>query len=295
MARVAVLGSTGMLGSAVTRYFCANLADVTEFNRSGKATHLGNIAHHIDVSDPLLNLNSVFSNFEFDYIINAVGLIKQLIDESDFNSISMAQQVNSVFPKKLNEFSKASGIPVIQIGTDCVYSGLRGGYTESDLFDPSDIYGESKVVGEKYSQDSMTIRCSIIGRELKTKNSLLEWLLSQPRKSQINGYTNHIWNGVTTLTFTRVIYGIIDNNTYAPGTLHLVPKDQVSKFELLRILAEMFERKDIEISEFDPEISVNRTLATLFPHKNEQLWLNAGYTGVPSIAELIQEYAEWSS
>jgi dTDP-4-dehydrorhamnose reductase len=97
------------------------------------------------------------------------------------------------------------------------------------------------------------------------------------------------------LTFARIIQGIIKNNSFSPGTLHLVPNDQISKFELLQILAEKFRRQDIEIKEFAAEIGVNRTLATLFPHKNEQLWLNAGYNQVPSIAELIQEYADWSS
>ena len=246
------------------------------------------------MSDPLLDLDFVFSSFDFDYIINAVGLIKQLIIESDPISISMAEQVNSIFPKKLNEFSKASGIPVIQIGTDCVYSGFRGSYTESDPFDPTDIYGDSKVIGEKHSQESMTIRCSIIGRELRSKNSLLEWVLSQPRDSQINGYINHIWNGVTTLDFAKIVLGIVSSDSFEKGVMHLIPRNHVSKFELIKRIAEEYERKDIRILEFNAEISINRTLGTINPDRNSKLWALAGYNEVPTIEHLLGEYSKWS-
>jgi dTDP-4-dehydrorhamnose reductase len=195
----------------------------------------------------------------------------------------------------LNSYAKDSSIPIIQIGTDCVYSGLDGDYSEDFEFDCNDLYGLSKVSGEHESKSMMTIRCSIIGHEIKSSVSLMDWFLSQPTSAPVNGYTNHFWNGVTTLAFARVVNGIVAKNAYSPGTVHLVPKDQVSKFELLQILAEMYGRKDIEISKFESEMSINRTLATLFPHKNEQMWLNAGYTQTPSIVELIQEYAEWCS
>jgi dTDP-4-dehydrorhamnose reductase len=231
----------------------------------------------------------------FDLVVNAVGLIKQLINEGNREDTKIAYLINSDLPCELNAYAKHSSTPIIQIGTDCVYSGLQGNYSEDSEFDCNDLYGLSKVSGELESKSIMTIRCSIIGHEVKSSVSLMEWFLSQPVSTSINGYTNHIWNGVTTLTFARVIHGVISKNTYSPGTIHLVPKDQISKFELLQILAEKFGRQDIEIKEFEAEIGVNRTLATLFPHKNEQLWLNAGYTQVPSIAELIQEYAEWSS
>jgi dTDP-4-dehydrorhamnose reductase len=123
----------------------------------------------------------------------------------------------------------------------------------------------------------------------------MDWFLTQPRSATVRGYTNHHWNGVTTLAFARVIEGVICQKTFSPGTLHLVPKDQISKFELLQILAEEFGRTDIKINPFQTEFGVNRTLVTHFPDKNERFWFNAGYTQVPSITELIKEYAEWSS
>jgi len=292
--KVAVLGTTGMLGSTVVKFLSSNLGQVWEFNRFGKSVVEGNIGNFLDVTEKV-SLENFINNVSFDYVINCVGLIKQRIEDNSEDQVKLAYQLNSDFPSFLNEFSSQTSTKVIQIGTDCVYSGLEGNYDENSQFDCTDVYGLSKVEGETRSSKLMTIRTSIIGHELNSAVSLMDWLVNQSPCSKVQGYENHYWNGVTTLTFARIIQGIIKNNSFSPGTLHLVPKDQISKFELLQILAEKFRRQDIEIKEFAAEIGVNRTLATLFPHKNEQLWLNAGYNQVPSIAELIQEYADWSS
>ena len=292
--KIAVLGTTGMLGSTVVKFISGDFGQVWEFNRLGKSIVEGNIGNFLDVTEKA-SLENFTKIAGFDYVINCVGLIKQRIEEDSEEQVKLAYKLNSEFPSFLSEFSSRSSTKIIQIGTDCVFSGLEGNYDENSQFDCTDVYGLSKVEGENRSSQLMTIRTSIIGHELNSAISLMDWLVSQSPNSKVQGYANHYWNGVTTLAFARIIQGIIKNNSFSPGTLHLIPKDQVSKFELLQILAEMFGRKDIAISEFQAEIAVNRTLATLFPHENEQLWLNAGYTEVPSIAELIQEYAEWSS
>ena len=294
MTKIGILGTTGMLGSTLARYLTPLVDEVVEINRSGTSIVNGNKVLTFDVVQGQL-IREYLDSEQFDLVVNAVGLIKQLINEGNQEDTKIAYLINSDLPRELNAYAKHSSTPIIQIGTDCVYSGLAGNYSEDSEFDCNDLYGLSKVSGELESKSMMTIRCSIIGHEVKSSVSLMDWFLSQPASTSVNGYTNHIWNGVTTLTFARVVHGVISKNTYSPGTIHLVPKDQVSKFELLKILAEVYRRNDIEISEFEAEIGVNRTLATLFPHKNEQLWLNAGYTQVPSIVELIQEYAEWSS
>ena len=283
-----------MLGSTLTRYLTPLVDEVVEINRSGTSIVNENRVLTFDAVQGR-PIREYLERERFDLVVNAVGLIKQLINEGNQEDVKIAYLINSDLPRELNAYAKDSSTPIIQIGTDCVYSGLEGNYSENSEFDCNDLYGLSKVSGEHESKSMMTIRCSIIGHEVKSSVSLMDWFLSQPASTSVNGYTNHIWNGVTTLTFARVIQGIISKNTYSPGTIHLVPKDQISKFELLKILAEVFRRNDVKISEFEAEIGVNRTLATLFPHKNEQLWLNAGYTEVPSIVELIQEYAEWSS
>jgi dTDP-4-dehydrorhamnose reductase len=283
-----------MLGSTLTRYLTPLVDEVVEINRSGTSIVNENRVLTFDAVQGR-PIREYLERERFDLVVNAVGLIKQLINEGNQEDVKIAYLINSDLPRELNAYAKDSSIPIIQIGTDCVYSGLKGNYSEDSEFDCNDLYGLSKVSGEHESKSIMTIRCSIIGHEVKSSVSLMDWFLSQPASTSVNGYYNHIWNGVTTLTFARVIHGIISKNTYSPGTIHLVPKDQVSKFELLQILAETFGRGDIKINEFEAEIGVNRTLATNFPQKNEELWLNAGYTEVPSIVELIQEYAKWSS
>jgi dTDP-4-dehydrorhamnose reductase len=283
-----------MLGSTLARYLTPLVDEVVEINRSGTSIVTGNRVVAFDAVQGQL-IKECLEREKFDLVVNAIGLIKQVINEGNQEDIKTSYIVNSDLPRELNAYAKESSTPIIQIGTDCVYSGLESNYTEDSDFDCNDLYGLSKVSGEHESKSMMIIRCSIIGHEVNSSVSLMDWFLSQPTSALVKGFSNHFWNGVTTLTFARVVHGIIEKNIYSPTTTHLVPKDQVSKFELLQILAEAFGRKDIEISAFEAEISVNRTLATLFPHKNKQLWLNAGYTQVPSIAELIQEYAEWSS
>ncbi len=283
-----------MLGSALTKYLTPCVNEVVEMNRSGKATVTGNKALTFDavLGNPI---REYLEKEQFDFVINAIGLIKQLMDETDEEVVKTAYLVNSNLPRDLSVYAKDTSTAIIQIGTDCVYSGHLGNYSENSKFDCDDLYGLSKVSGESKSDSLMTIRCSIIGHEINRPVSLMDWFLTQPKSATVRGYTNHYWNGLTTLAFARVINGIIHHNTFSPGTSHLVPRDQISKFDLLRILAEQFERTDIKINAFQTEIGINRTLVTLFPDKNEQLWLNAGYTEVPSITELIEEYTKWSS
>ena len=293
MTKIGILGTSGMLGSTLARYLTPKINEVVEINRSGNPTVNGNRVITFDaVQGPAIRES--LENEQFDFVINAVGLIKQLINADNKKDIMNAYLINSGLPRDLNSYANDSTTQIIQIGTDCVYSGLEGNYSEDAKFDCNDIYGLSKVSGEYESKSIMTIRCSIVGHEVNSSVSLMDWFLNQPAFSSVKGYRNHFWNGVTTLAFSRVIHGIIDKRTYAPGRIHLVPKDQISKFELLQIIGEKFGRSDIEINEFEAEIGVNRTLGTLFPQKNERLWLDAGYNRTPSISELIEEYAEWS-
>jgi dTDP-4-dehydrorhamnose reductase len=194
---------------------------------------------------------------------------------------------------KLEVFSKKSGAKVIQIGTDCVYSGLRGKYLESDIFDPVDVYGITKSIGEKYANSSMLIRCSIIGREIRGNNSLMEWVLNQPLGEKINGYANHIWNGVTTLHFAQIVLGVIESNSFEEGVQHLIPKDIVSKYDLLNIIASRFDRRDLRISKSRVDSSIDRSLATNNLERNLQLWQLGGYNTIPTIDEMVAAYSRW--
>ena len=293
MANVAILGSTGMLGATMAKVLDENCINLFEFNRSGVSITKSTQAEEFDVIKRN-NLDKIFKRFNLDYIVNCIGIVNNLINNKDQHSIDLAYKVNAEFPAALNDYSIKSGIPVITIGTDCVYSGKVGNYSEIDRFDPIDHYGISKSMGEKASTTSMVIRCSIIGRETNASNSLLEWLLTHPKDAVINGYINHIWNGITNLHFSQVVAGIIKNSNFKAGKLHLVPKDLVSKFELLRIMAREFGRADLRIDKFESKTSINRSLITTDTERNLRLWQDGGYNEIPTIEEMISTYSTWT-
>ena len=292
MIKVAVLGSTGMLGSSITRVLENESVTVYEFNRSGISITKKNHARKINaITD--FDFSEVFSELKIDYIVNCIGMIKQVINPDEQSSVDLAYKINSNFPLKLNIYAKSVGIPVIQIGTDCVYSGKEGLYSEDQPHDPSDIYGLTKELGEQSSTCSMILRCSIIGKELSSANSLLSWVLSNPNNSSINGYTNHFWNGVTTQHFSQVVHGIIKSSSFKHGIFHLVPKNIVTKYDLVNSIAKHFDRSDLRIRKFEAESMVNRSLITNNLEQNLSFWQNGGYNEIPSIEEMVSSYAVW--
>ena len=224
-----------------------------------------------------------------DYVINCIGVINKSIAEESADSRQSALLTNSLFPYRLNDLASERGFRIIQIATDCVFSGEKGGYLESDKHDTTDTYGKTKSLGEVPSENMMNIRVSIIGREVSSKVSLFEWVRNQPLNSQIHGYSDHFWNGVTTQAFSRICRGIIENSGFTAGTHHLVPADIMSKFELVTAIANRIGRSDIDILERPSGNRVDRTLATINASLNEQMWVNGGYTSIPRIASLVSD------
>lgn len=224
-----------------------------------------------------------------DYVINCIGVINKSIAEESADSRQSALLTNSLFPYRLNDLASELGFRIIQIATDCVFSGEKGGYLESDKHDTTDTYGKTKSLGEVPSENMMNIRVSIIGREVSSKVSLFEWVRNQTLNSQIHGYSDHFWNGVTTQAFSRICRGIIENSGFTAGTHHLVPADIMSKFELVTAIANRIGRSDIDILERPSGNRVDRTLATINASLNEQMWVNGGYTSIPRIASLVSD------
>jgi dTDP-4-dehydrorhamnose reductase len=293
MAKVAVFGSMGMLGSVLTHLLKSKNETIYEFNRSGISVTGKNFTRQFDVTTNYSIAKSL-NGLEIDYIVNCIGLIKQLIEENCSNSVDLANRINFQFPQYLNSYARTFEVPLIQIGTDCVYSGKSGRYSENNPHDPIDLYGITKSLGEKSSDSSMIIRCSIVGKELKSTNSLMEWILSQPYGATINGYTNHIWNGVTTLHFAQIVWGIIQNKNYKPGVSHLVPKDIISKYELIELIAKNFGRDDLLVSKFEAETSIDRSLISVDSERNLRMWQEGGYNEIPTIGQMLSTYANWA-
>jgi dTDP-4-dehydrorhamnose reductase len=180
-----------------------------------------------------------------DAVINAVGVIKQR--EEAKNSI-LCTEINELFPHRLRSVCEQFGIRLIHISTDCVFDGVKGDYRETDRPNARDVYGKSKALGELTAPPALTLRTSIIGLELKRKQSLVEWFLAQ--RGTIKGFTQAIYTGLTTLEMARVIERCLVSHPRLTG-LWQVASEPITKFELLRILAAKLGRTDIRITPDD--------------------------------------------
>lgn len=268
MVKIAVLGSTGMLGSSVGKYLIKQGYEVATSYRNETVSYGDKKFFY----DPTTENNHIP---DCDYVINCIGVIKPFIDDDKQKSIFL----NSMFPHKLAEECNNSGKKLIHITTDCVYSGKDGNYSERSEHDCLDFYGKTKSLGEP-KDDCMVIRTSIIGEEIHKDASLISWVKSM-RGKEINGFTNHLWNGVTTKQYAKVCDNIIKNDLYQNGLYH-VHSNSVTKFELVSSINERFDL-GIKINPLETQQVVDRTLAT-----NEDLSLLL-MRDVPSVKEQIED------
>ncbi|CAN2173525.1 RfbD dTDP-4-dehydrorhamnose reductase [Candidatus Nanopelagicaceae bacterium] len=290
MGKIVVLGSRGMLGREVTRVLQSHQFDVVPTIRGG---NVSGSQVRLDFNSNVEELRNFFLKIgRVDYVINCIGMIKQ-----KFNSESEIRDsitVNSMLPAFLNVCSTEFDFRVIQIATDCVFSGREGRYVESSTHDVSDLYGVTKSLGEITSERFLNLRCSIIGEETGTHFSLYSWLLSQPFNSVVNGYTDHYWNGLTTESFSRIVSGILTTESFEPGTKHVVPVDTLTKHNLLGIIAKLNNRSDIIIREYESGTKVDRSLSTEYEEFNNNLWSSAGYESKPTIQNMIEQFVQTS-
>ena len=170
-----------------------------------------------------------------DVVINAVGIVKQLpAAENVINTLT----VNSILPHRLYQLSFEFGFRLILISTDCVFLGNTGNYTEDDPADALDLYGRSKNLGEVVGERCLTIRSSIIGRELIDIHGLLEWFLSN-RDGTVNGFSRAIYSGFPTIEFADIIAELLTNYPELNGLFH-ISSDPIDKFRLLKLINEAF-------------------------------------------------------
>ena len=284
MTKVLVLGGRGMIGAGVVSALKDAGVEVIKTSRNPESSDTLKFEAAADsITDLLGNLTAG------DYVFNGIGLIKQRINESTIGDRKRAIAFNAEFPHALAEAVEAKGIRVIQVATDCVYEGTLGNYAESSKHDASDVYGKTKSLGEVPSPDVMHLRCSVIGPETGTSLSLYEWVRNQPANAQLTGYTDHLWNGVTSAAFGRIIAGIVINDQFTAGLQHLVTASVVSKANLVRAIAARCGRDDITITDATTVKPVDRTLKTEHRERNESLWRAAGYAAIPSVEQLVAE------
>lgn len=240
-----LFGSNGMLGKYVNKILSQSFK-VKCFSRTDYDIL-------IDTWDKLIELlKNMNSN---DIIINCIGIIPQKYKLSDNYSFI---KVNTLFPHKLQEIAEKSNSKLIHITTDCVFNGSKGLYNENDIHDEDNLYGVSKSLGEP--ENSCIIRTSIIGHEETHKKSLLEWIISNKNK-EINGYDNHLWNGVTCLTLANIINNMINNNIYWKGVRHIYSPTTVSKYHLCVYVNKIYDL-NITINKVNDKFNINKSLTS---------------------------------
>ena len=259
MARILVLGVTGMLGSAVFRVFSADAARQTfgTLRSNAALRHFPQDCHArlvtgVDVLDQDA-LVSAMARVKPDVVINCVGLIKQLADAKDPLT---ALPINAMLPHRLARLCELGGARLIHVSTDCVFSGRKGLYLESDLSDAEDLYGKSKYIGELHElPNAITLRTSIIGHELGSAYALVDWFLSQ--QGEVRGFTKAIFSGLPTVELARVIKDFVIPNPELSGLYH-VAAAPIDKFRLLSLVAAQY-GKQIEIRP-DAALVIDRSL-----------------------------------
>lgn len=188
-----------------------------------------------------------------DVIFNAVGIVKQIPTAK--NTVATLL-INAVVPHQIAEISAQVGARLIQISTDCVFEGTRGMYREEDRPDATDLYGKSKHLGEVTGENCLTVRTSIIGRELATSHGLVEWLLGNRGKS-VKGYANAIFSGFPTLVLADIISHVIEDHPSLYGLFH-VSSDPIDKFTLLNLINDRL-KLDIVVERFE-DVRIDRSL-----------------------------------
>lgn len=234
--RILVLGAGGMAGHVVSLALREKGYDVETLSARHR---LDSRTHLIDVSDTQ-RFDSFLDSHHFDVVVNCIGL---LIQQSEQRK-DMAAYINGYLPHKLAYRYRESTTRVIHISTDCVFSGHNAPYRENSPLDGQTFYDRSKALGEIINDKDLTFRMSIIGPEIQEKGvGLFHWFMQQ--RGTVHGYTNAMWSGITTIELAKGIVAAIEQRL--SGLYHLVPKANISKYNLLCLFREIFKCSNIDI------------------------------------------------
>ena len=239
--RVLVLGGSGMLGHKLVQVLRDRVevtATVREPAGRWREFPIFNAPVRLLGGVDAANFDGIGRAIErtrANAVINCIGIIKQVDVARDAVAV---MQVNALFPHRLADLCGSLGARLIHISTDCVFSGSVGGYRESDVPDAESLYGRSKQLGEVIRRNCLTIRTSIIGREITKAAGLLEWFLGH-RGGTVDGFTRAVFSGLTTLELARVLADVVSYHGDLAGLYH-VASQPISKYELVsRINEEM--------------------------------------------------------
>lgn len=272
MIKVLVIGIKGMAGHVVFR----SLPILGNYDVYG-------IARNVEASDKVFNLD-VFNteelkkiiDLQFDVIINCIGILNKDAEDNPHKAVWF----NSYFPHFLEAVTKNTKTKVISISTDCVFSGKRGNYCETDFKDGEGFYAVSKSLGEIINDKDLTIRTSIIGPELnKNGIGLFHWFMQQ--KKETNGYTQAFWSGITTIELAKVLDQAIKQNI--KGLIVVAGQNKIDKYSLLVLFNKVFKNNSIVINK-NSSYKVDKSM---YSNRND-----FEYT-VPTYEEMIEEMKRW--
>ena len=258
--RILILGGNGMIGHKMYQIITKVNEDTWVTLRNDLSTYVfsniynkNKVIDNIDLSD-FKKLLHTLNEIKPDIIINACGItIRRGVEKFISNTILL----NSVLPHFLNEWVSLNNKRLIHFSTDCVFSGKKGNYLDTDIKDAYDLYGSTKSLGEIVNSDfSITLRGSMIGRELENKTELLEWFLQQSNK-KVKGFSEVIYAGITTVKMAEIVIRIINFYPNLTGVYN-ISSIPISKYDLLILFNEHFATNSI--IEIDKSYSSNKNL-----------------------------------
>jgi len=268
---ILILGSSGMLGHVVTKYFEERSYDVYNLSHRIKINERTEIMDVTNFSE----FDKYLNKLKVDVIVNCIGTL----NEDAENSPDKAILLNSYLPRFLEKKYMNTKVKIIQISTDCVFSGKTGNYTEDSFRDGDSIYARTKTLGEINNNKDLTIRTSIIGPDINEDGiGLFQWFMNQ--KGTIYGFKNAYWTGVTTIELAKGIEKLIKNDV--AGLYHFVPNEKISKYNLLNIIAEIFNRNMNIIPKEDYYVD-----KSLINTRTDFKYV------IPTYREMIEEMKSW--
>lgn len=241
---ILVLGASGMLGSAVQHALAECTGWCVHYTQRKEPSAPG----FLDILEtPREQWRAILKRRPYDYVVNCIGILKPAVKEQDSESLSRAIRVNALFPQEVAEIATESRI--LHVSTDGVFSGSLGRlYVETDPTDCTDAYGKTKALGECPAKNVINIRCSVIGRDPGGGKGLIEWVQRSPDGSELIGFEDQHWNGVTTRQFAELCRRIIqlgrfDQIRSESGVHHFCPNSATTKYHLLCSIKEAAARK----------------------------------------------------
>jgi dTDP-4-dehydrorhamnose reductase len=277
--RLLVLGGGGMLGHKLCQVASGTLEVYATFREAPRPVvrkALAGVCFEYPVRVEMADaIERVLDRVQPDVVVNCIGIVKQLSAGKDPVS---CLTINALFPHLLARATQGRSIRMVTISTDCVFSGKRGGYRESDLPDAEDLYGRTKALGEVIAHSCLTLRTSIIGRELSGAHGLVEWFLSQ-KDGAVSGFTRAVFSGLTTTELSKVVVRVLHEYPALEGLYH-VAAEPVSKHDLLCQLREAY-RMNVAIRT-DGTLVCDRSL------DGSRFREATGYT-TPAWTQMIQE------